>query len=487
VADFDPTKLISGLFGRFLPFGTFDLYENAGTVTMIDLPEESIVSGSWWYVDATDPDHQKFIGNFFLDSVGWVTSHDDAPVEILPAENLNIMTPWLLSGAVWSENAGWIALESLDSSYTGVTYTPGTQHLDGIGWSDRLGYIDFSWYNWVPTSRVFKNKVKILWAIGGNKVYNTEYYVGEGFNAAKTTGFINDVRKNVGRLTRALGFANINTTPTTTISHNNIAYYKNTTPTLGTRIWDNNLLAIIAHGGDIIIDQDIPLDADVEHPRAIIALKDSDGNGGNIYIGEDVKNIYTSIISEGSIYSWDAPTHIYNSDADKVSNLPVNQLYIFGSLIGRNTIGWGSNVASPVCPFSENTCIWERSLRYDLNYFRTFDMLPSHQSDKNGYDEYSIVLEYDPRILGDPYFLFLYENFSSHHQSRAFDLSISCDSSSTDERSIDDERSCGWILCRVFSQYREADLYWYERHPYTRWYADTWWITNLYGRLWSHP
>jgi hypothetical protein len=44
IADFDPTKIISGLFGKSIAFGTFDPYENAGTVTLIDEVEEVLVS-----------------------------------------------------------------------------------------------------------------------------------------------------------------------------------------------------------------------------------------------------------------------------------------------------------------------------------------------------------------------------------------------------------------------------------------------------------
>jgi hypothetical protein len=48
----------------------------------------------------------------------------------------------------------------------------------------------------------------------------------------------------------------------------------------------------------VYINDTIPKDTAVKKPRAIIALKDASGNGGNIYISSNVKNIYASLIAE---------------------------------------------------------------------------------------------------------------------------------------------------------------------------------------------
>ncbi len=68
-------------------------------------------------------------------------------------------------------------------------------------------------------------------------------------------------------------------------------------------------------------------------------MKDKDGKGGNIYIGAGVKNIYATLVAEGTIYSGESATQLYNDISAKVINLPQNQLYINGSVISRNTIG----------------------------------------------------------------------------------------------------------------------------------------------------
>lgn len=57
-------------------------------------------------------------------------------------------------------------------------------------------------------------------------------------------------------------------------------------------------------------------------------MKDKSGNGGNIYLGKNVKNIYTSLIAEGTIYSGESSGVLYNDVEAKVIHLPQNQLYI---------------------------------------------------------------------------------------------------------------------------------------------------------------
>jgi hypothetical protein len=53
------------------------------------------------------------------------------------------LEPWKITGYAWSENAGWISLDSVDGTYDGVYYLPNTQKLSGFAWSDTLGFLAF--------------------------------------------------------------------------------------------------------------------------------------------------------------------------------------------------------------------------------------------------------------------------------------------------------------------------------------------------------
>jgi hypothetical protein len=78
-------------------------------------------------------------------------------VELIPPTDMNVMTPWMLSGYIWSDNAGYISMKAEDSSYSGASYVPGTQAFSGYAWSNAIGYIPF-----LPSTPSFKNKVKVL-------------------------------------------------------------------------------------------------------------------------------------------------------------------------------------------------------------------------------------------------------------------------------------------------------------------------------------
>jgi hypothetical protein len=68
-ADSNPLKLISGIMGTSHTLGNFLPYGNAGTVTLIDKSEESVLSHSGVYLDATDPGNLTLTGVFFLQNV----------------------------------------------------------------------------------------------------------------------------------------------------------------------------------------------------------------------------------------------------------------------------------------------------------------------------------------------------------------------------------------------------------------------------------
>ena len=74
---------------------------------------------------------------------------------------------------------------------------------------------------------------------------------------------------------------------------------------------------------------------------------------------------------------------VYNDSDPKRDVLPINQLYINGSIISRNTIG-GSQKKPLSCPYiiDNSDCIKNTAAIYDWNYFRTYDKTAVSRSDK---------------------------------------------------------------------------------------------------------
>jgi len=126
-------------------------------------------------------------------------------------------------------------------------------------------------------------------------------------------------------------------------------------------------------GADVYVDEDIlPTDTT---PRAIIALADSTGNQGNIYIWGNVKRIQSSLVAEWSVYSGFLPSsmsqiaQLYNPDVMSTMTLPGNQLYVYGTIISHNTIGWAAQDGTAyACPYTEPICDRDHAVRYDLNF-----------------------------------------------------------------------------------------------------------------------
>lgn len=313
---------------------------------------------------------------------------------------MSAMTPWSLSWYAWSENAGYIDFSTpSDNSYDWVNYTPGIKVFSWYAWSDNLGYLPFTE---VSVDTNFKNKTKILWNIWWKKAFDIEYNLWVKFSNVNTNKLINDIRKNIWLMTRNIQSGNMNTAWNTNNFLKSFSYYKGTNiNNPWAKLDTNHLKSIVVEWWNIYIDADVSRDNAVNAARAIIAIKDENGNGWNIYIAGNVRNIYSSLIAEGTIYSWDQ-SEVYNDQTSKLTQLPKNQLYIFWSVISRNTIGGGSLTPNPVCPFTEGNCTYSNSYKYDFNYFRSYDPHDSGSlwSDKTWYNEYSVIIESDPQIQG---------------------------------------------------------------------------------------
>ena len=71
-------------------------------------------------------------------------------------------------------------------------------------------------------------------------------------------------------------------------------------------IWPTGKQSIVVIGHDIVLtpaSMSNYIGADDGVSRALIALKDSNGNGGNIIISDNVKRVYAFVFAEGSIFS----------------------------------------------------------------------------------------------------------------------------------------------------------------------------------------
>lgn len=406
-------KRITGIWWVPYSIGYFSPFGNGGSVTFPDMTD-GVYLLPWdntlqWYV--------------FVETVGWVEfGVAGYPVNLTPPSgaNASILEAWTTSGNVWSDNIGWITLDSLDpSAYSWVSYLPASQSFTGYAWSDQIGYIDFGTTDGL--SRGFIGKVKVIGNIAGKKSFDVLYHIGNTFNFSGMTSFLNMVKKNIALMTRSLPADKINTNPSTMlpsiVTTNNTVFYKVSSagnPYVSMGTGSNNILSythaasIIVEWADVYIDGDITPDASHNLPRAIIVVKWANGKWGNVYIHSSVKSISSSIITEGSLYSGkrnatDTGWDLYNDTKFEVTNIPPTQLYVLGSIISRNTIGGSARNEWPICPYTIDVCDRDNAIPYDMNYFRWYDKSDANRAYKNNsLDEYSFIIEYDGRLLLTP-------------------------------------------------------------------------------------
>jgi hypothetical protein len=113
------------------------------------------------------------------------------------------------------------------------------------------------------------------------------------------------------------------------------------------------------------------------NPMAIIVL------GGDVIIGDNVTRINASIFTNKWVKSIGDPIN--------------KQLYIYGTLISGNTIGTTAKLANTVCPdFFGTSCSETDKKAYDLNFLRSW------ATGASSYPEYSLVIEYNPKLTSDP-------------------------------------------------------------------------------------
>lgn len=199
--------------------------------------------------------------------------------------------------------------------------------------------------------------------------------LGQSINLLNITGWenridlINTIRKNTTTLSRNRNNYN-DVDYTITGSNINID---------NSSFTDKRTIAVV--GGDITITNDIN---SRNNPLTLVALADENGNGGNIIIHGDVKDIHSSLISERSITSsW--------SD---------NQLYIRGLVSSANA---PQEVAPTTCPYYLANCT---PSDFDLPGFRSSFLslgnTTGHTSLSGAIYTAPLVIETDPRLMRNP-------------------------------------------------------------------------------------
>ena len=180
---------------------------------------------------------------------------------------------------------------------------------------------------------VFAGGVKILGQSSGEKIYQsiTDMYQPKNASVSRAD-IINEARKNIGILARNITYT------LGKYEGNNIVIYSGNQDLDTTKLSALDTKATIVVYGDITISSDYTAGATIL-PRAIIALKDTDGNGGNISIKNSVSRLDTSLIAEKSLLSGDPSGTLYYTDLSNATGVLDKQLYVYGSIISLNTIG----------------------------------------------------------------------------------------------------------------------------------------------------
>jgi hypothetical protein len=170
--------------------------------------------------------------------------------------------------------------------------------------------------------------------------------------------------------------------------------------------------SLIVVWADIYMDTGTTVPSYIAKARSIIALKNDLGQWGDIYIKWSVKNLETTLVSEWTIWSgdeaiaWQLSPYI-STKTSIFTSVPHSQLYIKWSVVSYNTIGGSSKTSWASCPSilpsTESSCTYDTALKYDWNYFRSFDGITSNRAyPNNSKDTYSVVMEYDPRVSQGP-------------------------------------------------------------------------------------
>ncbi len=377
------------LDGEFRNDGTGNAWEVILNASYID---EDVI---WW--------------DFWIQTVGTGTFNSGTHIEYTWTWNPTLDC-WSVIGTASSVNAWTIELNWVNAN---LFFNPVSRRLEWYWWNNGVWIVPFGTgdcsYDESLTGSAFIWRVKIIGSAWGNTFFSTIYEQGPKFDVNLFNSMLQRIRKNVWVVGRNLSLDQRNHTFTTTNQTLNRIFYINDESTPKTVTYQSIRMAfnsadtqwLIIIGWDLYIDEDIYNTTGI--PKWIILLKNSNGVGGDVYIGRNVRRIQSTIFAEGTLYSGESNTLLYNASSTNLTTLPELQLYVQWSLMSRNTIWWASiSNTEVVCPYSVE-CTFEDAIRYDLNYFRAYDGEELSRAYTNSsLDEYSLIIEYDPRVLLNP-------------------------------------------------------------------------------------
>lgn len=291
---------------------------------------------------------------------------------------------WIESQSFWNPSIASIHSSSTSYSITG-SYIPMSAdppeesisyanyiHYTIADLGNPLGYFGSSDIAYISQSGNLGNSIQeqsnivILWQ------NNTKRHDGISISKSERANLLDTVRKN------------------SAISSRNRTTYNDVSYTIhqGNLSIDNTSFtgkrSIVVIWGDITITSNIAMQ---NSALAIIALADTQGNGGNIIIDPSVTDIHATMIAEHSLLT--------NGD---------RQLYIHGSLITANTYG---GTAAHICPYYITVaCTPPEAKKYDMEKMRLFDGSDSTKKalapTAGQYPTIAIVIEYDIWVEQNP-------------------------------------------------------------------------------------
>ncbi|MFH1446001.1 MAG: hypothetical protein ABIG43_01135, partial [Chloroflexota bacterium] len=133
---------------------------------------------------------------------------------------------------------------------------------------------------------------------------------------------------------------------------------------------------LVVNGGDVFIW------GNITGTKLGIIVLERNGVGGNLYIRPEVTDIWANIFLDGSVYSYKGTS----DDKDPVTGYPIwdsvgerwelmkSQLYIYGSIVARNTLGGASDDTAGSWSLGDGTTTTNYVIAkdHDLNKLREF-------------------------------------------------------------------------------------------------------------------
>lgn len=154
-----------------------------------------------------------------MQTIGWTS------LENVTLSNNNGFQ-WDVNGYGWSDQAGWI-------DFSGVKFVNSNTSFTGYAWNDGIGWINMLGATLESVSQSLIGKVKVIGNIGGGSVFSTTYEISATISDVKMNKIINEIRKNISLLTRNVSSAQLN------ISRDSYGIFNTNTVLQGKMIYRN--------------------------------------------------------------------------------------------------------------------------------------------------------------------------------------------------------------------------------------------------------